>query len=425
MVAAAARVAAIATLAVVVLYVVLVGLLVTMVSHRLAHETDNRLVDQLSSASKQTPTLQPVIGREGDADDAPVYLWHITDSGSILATSAGAPHLTPQVLAATRNVPHTVGLGGSQFRIASVELPDRSRVVAAESLAQEKRVRDLLVVAALLVSPLLVGGVFVSAFLIGRQASRPVEHARRRQLEFTADASHELRTPLTVIDAEVGLALSSQRPAGAYRDSLQRVSAETQRLRRIVEDLLWLARFDSEPPAPPAEVVDLDALVEQCVRRFAPVVETRGIDLRIRSAADSSAQIAAPPEWIDRLVGVLLDNALRYAGPHGRVDVTVTATSSHVVMSVSDDGPGVPPTERASLFDRFHRADLDADPGSGAGLGLAIGDAVVRSTQGRWTVADSDLGGAQMSVTWPRPHPDRVGRRLLRPVQRGRARLAR
>jgi signal transduction histidine kinase len=422
---AAARVAVVATLAVAVLYVVLVALLVTVVSHRLTHETDVRLAGQLSAVSHQGLPLQPIMPRQGDADDAPLYLWHVSRAGSVLAASAGAPPMTQRQLTAGRNASHTVAFGGSHFRMAAVELPDGSRVIAAESLAQENRVHDLLVVTALLVSPVLVGGVFVSAFLIGHQASRPVEQARRRQLEFTADASHELRTPLTVIDAEVGLALSSQRSAGAYRESLHRVSGETQRLRRIVEDLLWLARFDAEPPAPAAELVDVDALVEQCVHRFAPLIETRGIDLQIHSAGDSGAQIAAPPEWIDRLVGVLLDNALRYAGTGGRVDVDVAATSTHVVMSVSDSGPGMPPNEWAHLFDRFHRADIDADAGTGAGLGLAIGDAVVRSTLGRWTVADSELGGAQMTVTWPRPHANRPRRRLLRPAQRGHAPLAR
>ena len=105
-------------------------------------------------------------------------------------------------------------------------------------------------------------------------------------------------------------------------------------------------------------------------------------------------------EWIDRLIGVLLDNATRYAKSPGRIDVTVACTASQVALTVADDGPGIPVAERARLFDRFHRVD---ETGSeGAGLGLAIADAVVRSTHGRWTVGDSEWGGARMTVTWPR-----------------------
>ncbi len=355
----ALRVAAVATLTVAVLYVVLVTFFVTLMSQRLTRQTDLRVADELAKFRHELPALQPVTPRLGDADDAPVYVWVVSSSGAVTTASTAAPVLPRSVATATQHFPRTVHLGNSEFRIAVADLPDGSRLFAAESLAQEQRVRGLLVVTALLVSPVLVGGVFVSAFTIGRQASKPIEQARRRQLEFTADASHELRTPLTVIDAEVGLALSSERSAPAYRDSLRRVSGETQRLRRIVEDLLWLARFDSEPPAPPAELVDVPTVVRQSALRFAPIVETRGIDLDIEVDEQIDALIAAPPEWIDRLVGVLLDNALRYAKPNGRVEVAVAASSAHVVLSVSDDGPGVPVSERARLFDRFHRVADD------------------------------------------------------------------
>ena len=92
--------------------------------------------------------------------------------------------------------------------------------------------------------------MFAGSLLIGLRAQAPVEQSRRRQLEFTADASHELRTPLSVIRAETDLALASPREAADYRDTLIRIRGESERLRQLVEDMLWLARFDSEPPPP-------------------------------------------------------------------------------------------------------------------------------------------------------------------------------
>jgi signal transduction histidine kinase len=121
--------------------------------------------------------------------------------------------------------------------------------------------------------------------------------------------------------------------------------------------------------------------------------------------------ISAPPEWIDRLAGVLVDNACRYAGPGGQVRISVLAQGSRVSLIVEDNGPGIPAAERSQLFDRFHRA---AEYGSGTGLGLAIGDSVVRSTGGRWQVGDSALGGALMSVSWRHAQP-----RAVRPVEPG------
>jgi two-component system sensor histidine kinase TctE len=223
--------------------------------------------------------------------------------------------------------------------------------------------------------------------------------ARRRQLEFTADASHELRTPLSVIEAEVSLSLSAERSGDAYRATLERVGGESMRLRDIVDDLLWLSRFDSEPPPPGDEPVDVSAIAVACADRFAAVAQRRGITLSVQGPGESQPWINAPPEWIDRLTAVLVDNACRYAGPGGSVRITVTVVGNRVSLVVDDSGPGIAPEDRARLFDRFHRA---TDEGNGAGLGLAIADAVVRATGGEWRVAQADLGGAQMEVRWHR-----------------------
>src|SRR6202035_2467893 len=111
--------------------------------------------------------------------------------------------------------------------------------------------------------------------------------------------------------------------------------------------------------------------------------------------------IDAPPEWVDRLAGVLVDNACRHAGAGGSVHIVVGAQGNRVSLAVEDSGPGIAPEERPRLFDRFHRATAG---GGSAGLGLAIADSVVRSTQGRWKVGDSAIGGARMEVSWHRSH---------------------
>lgn len=404
----ALRVAAAATFAVALCYIVIVAGILTLVSNRLLHETDARLTELLGQARQDS--VAEVLSRASakhDADDPPVYVWEVS-GGVVTAAGAGAPALPRALLSGSQARYRTASVDGRAFRFEQLRLPAGSSLYAAESLAQQHHVRSLLFTSALAVSPLLLAGVFVSAFVIGRSASKPVERARVRQLEFTADASHELRTPLTVIEAEVGLALVTERSASGYRDALQRVSGETHRLRKIVEDMLWLARFDSEPPPPRTELVDVTTVVHQCADRFEPVVKSRNIRLDIEVAADVPALVAAAPEWLDRLIGVLLDNATRYAKSPGRVVVRVDGSSGHVALTVSDDGPGIPLAERQRLFDRFRR--IEDNGGEGAGLGLAIADAVVRSTQGRWAVGESTLGGARMTVIWPRPRSQSVTR---------------
>jgi signal transduction histidine kinase len=256
----------------------------------------------------------------------------------------------------------------------------------------------VLIASEILVGPVLLLALYFGSLAIGLKASAPVERARRQQLEFTADASHELRTPLSVIEAEIGLALSNQRDSGYYRASLERVAGEGKRLRRIVDDLLWLARFDSEPPPPGEEPVDLVTIAEVCARRFEPVAAARELQLSVVRRETAPLSIKAPPGWIDRLLGALIDNACRYSRIGGAVRVVVGRSGSKVFLAVDDSGPGIAPEERPLLFDRFHRA---TDQAGGAGLGLAIADSVVQSTGGRWSIGDSPSGGARMEVTWP------------------------
>jgi signal transduction histidine kinase len=273
---------------------------------------------------------------------------------------------------------------------------DGGRVVAGESLTESQHIFGTLVLGEAVVLPLLLLASFAAAFAIGARAAVPVEAARQRQLDFTADASHELRTPLTVIEAETALALRGLPPEDPAREALERVRAEGARLRRIVEDLLWLARLDATPPGAPAEPVDLAALAEAATGRFQPVAAERDQVLEL-VVGEGTAWLSGPPDQVDRLLGVLLDNACRYAGSGGRVRVVVHAGGGRVALRVEDSGPGIPEASRAMLFDRFHRAVED---GSGHGLGLAIADAVVRATGGRWTVGRSRLGGASFEVTW-------------------------
>ena len=263
----------------------------------------------------------------------------------------------------------------------------------------ESRVRvTTLVVTEAIVGPILLAFVFGGAVIVGRNAAGPIERARKRQLEFTADASHELRTPLAVIEAETSLALGSARDGDGTSATLRRVADETSRMRTIVEDLLWLSRFDAMPPDPMSEPVDVVTVVEVGARRFASIAERGGLRLDNVSPATDPALIDAPAEWIDRLVGVLLDNACRYTRRGGSVRVSAERDRGHVRLTVTDDGPGISAERRERIFDRFHRGTTDGD---GAGLGLAIGNAIVGATHGRWRIDDVPTGGISIGVVWP------------------------
>jgi signal transduction histidine kinase len=395
----AARVAVVVTLIIGAMYVCIVAGFDAVDRHRLAAQIDTRLEQRLSDATRQPASAGSVANYDNahDVDDAPVFLWKVGPNGRAVALTPAAPHLATEAWS-PGDQSNQARVGSADFRLQSRHV-NGTWFVVGQSLAEADHVESDLIALELVAGPVLLLGVFLGTLLIGIKAAAPVEQARRRQLEFTADASHELRTPLSVIEAEVSLALSSPRTIAHYRDTLGRVSRETLRLRDIVEDLLWLSRFDSEPPPPGDEPVDVGAIALACADRFDAIAASRGIALSVRQRVEGQPWVNAPPEWIDRLAGVLVDNACRYAGDNGVVLITVFAQGNRVSLAVEDSGPGIAPEERASLFDRFHRA---TDEGNGAGLGLAIGDTVVKATGGEWRVGEGSLGGALMEVRWHR-----------------------
>ncbi|HUY64173.1 MAG TPA: HAMP domain-containing sensor histidine kinase [Acidimicrobiales bacterium] len=403
----AVRVAVLATAVVGVLYLAVAGVFDVIVVDRLVGQVDVRLLDRLHDATRfpgpepfQTPSpgvLPPPARGDADVEAAPVFLWRVGANGKVLASESGAPTLMPRSWSTT-GAPVSTALGAGAFRLQAVRF-DGGWLVAGLSLAEERHVESLLFAGEAIAGPIALLGMFLGSWIIGLKASAPVEVVRRRQLEFTADASHELRTPLSVIEAEVDLALGVKRDAASYRQTLERVGGESQRLLRIVEDLLWLARFDSTPPPPAREPIDLATIAEGCAERFRAPARARDIELHVDRSGSHPPWITAPPEWIDRLAGVLIDNACRYTPPGGKVHVSVGARAGRVTLAVEDSGPGIAPEERSHLFDRFHRS---TDTPGGTGLGLAIGDAIVRSTGGRWHIAESALRGARMEVSWHR-----------------------
>src|SRR6202166_1533969 len=331
---------------------------------------------------------------EPDVDD-PVLVWNVSNAGAIVASTPGAPALPARELNAT--APSETSIAGADVLVAGVGTPT-GRLIGAVSLGNESKALTALTITEAIVGPVLLVLVFAGAFVVGRQTAGPIERARRRQLEFTADASHELRTPLAVIEAETSLALTNLETAGADDPTLRRVADETRRMRSIVEDLLWLARFDALPPDPITAPVDIVTAAEVGAQRFVPVAEHAELHLEHRSDGATLALVDAPPDWIDRLIGVLLDNACRYTPAGGSVGIGVGQDRDHVRLTVSDTGPGIPPERRARIFERFRRGTSDGD---GAGLGLAIGNAIVAATHGRWQITDVPGGGTSVGVVWP------------------------
>ncbi|MGZ8527491.1 MAG: sensor histidine kinase [Candidatus Limnocylindrales bacterium] len=390
------RVALAATAIVGVAYLLIAVAVVAIVTSGLTREVDRRLADSLDHLSHGPAPSGPGFEAPpgGPRFGPQLLVWTILPDGTIVSNTTDA-ELTDAYRSVTQ--PTTVTIGDAEVRIQGTSTMS-GYVVVGQTTQAVAQARTTLILAELIIAPILLAVVFLGAVAIGRRVAAPIEQARVRQLEFTADASHELRTPLSVIEAHTSLALTQERDAAWYRTAFGKIDVENKRMRRLVEDLLWLARFDATKDPPKAEPVDVGVLAAETVDRFRPVAEARQLDLELR-ADPGDHIVAVPAEWLDRLLGVLLDNACKYAPSGSAVVVSVANEGGRIRVTVDDAGPGIPEDQRPRIFDRFHRAD---DSSAGAGLGLAIADAIARRTGGRWRVGSSPAGGASMSVAWRR-----------------------
>jgi two-component system OmpR family sensor kinase len=213
-----------------------------------------------------------------------------------------------------------------------------------------------------------------------------------------ADAAHELRTPLTALHLQLGM-LSRAGDESERAAAMGNLSAGVQRAIRLIEQMLALARQEPRNDSPRGPV-RLDELAREVVGELVPLADLRHIDLGVVAAAPVT--LSADAEALRTLVRNLVDNAVRYTGDNGRVDVAVEALAAAGRVTVSDDGPGIEPAERSRVFDRFYRRAATVEPGSGLGLAIvkSIADAHGASVQ-----LGSGLEGRGLSiaVTFPQP----------------------
>jgi signal transduction histidine kinase len=220
-----------------------------------------------------------------------------------------------------------------------------------------------------------------------------LESARNSQRRFVSDASHELRSPITTIrqHAEVALAHPDRTTTGELADV---VLAEQHRMQGLVEDLLLLARADERVPLSRAPV-DLDDLAFEEGHRLRSTTSKR-----VDTSEVSAARVRGDADALRRVFRNLGENAARHSA--SRVDIALADLGDDVVLTVDDDGPGIPESERERVLQRFVRLDeaRSRDDG-GSGLGLSIVDEVVRAHGGSMSITQSPLGGVRIQVTLP------------------------
>lgn len=229
---------------------------------------------------------------------------------------------------------------------------------------------------------------------------RPIDKAMRTQNQFTADASHELRTPLATMKSQLELALLEQDYSKATMQALLKSNLEeVNQLAAMTENLLVLAN----DTAPPQILTQLDAIVERSCSRLQPLAQARQIMLHCRVYARPVMIMAAELD-IERLLTILIDNALKYSPKKTTVKVSLHTNETHAQLRVQDQGYGIPADELPHIFDRFYRVSKarTSTHAPGHGLGLAIAQKIVTEHHGTLTVSSSKNQGSVFAVQFPK-----------------------
>jgi two-component system heavy metal sensor histidine kinase CusS len=228
-----------------------------------------------------------------------------------------------------------------------------------------------------------------------------------RLSQFSADLAHELRTPIANMLGEAQVTLTRDRTAADYRETIESTVAECERLSRIVDNLLFVARVDAAGEPIARKRFDARAAVEKIAEFYQTVAD----DHHVTITCSGNGQIYADPDLFERAVGNLLDNALRFTAEHGSIRVAVSKHNSDFEVSVSDNGCGIAAEHLSRVFDRFYRAESSRSS-DGAGLGLALVKSIAELHGGSATIQSELNRGTTVVLRFPAAPSD--GRRTDR-----------
>jgi two-component system OmpR family sensor kinase len=411
------------------------------VYHRVANELLGTVDQTLSAQAKEELGAHRVdVDTEGATTLAQLY----TRRGRLLGTQPQglAPLLGRGLVVAARTQhiwkTEQIQLSGRQgeWRVLAVASAHGPIAVVARSLAPRSDSLDHLRHELLVFLPLALLAACLGGYALAAGALRPVELLRRRaqavtaaepaslpvppsgdeisrlaitlnhmlarlraavehERRFVADASHELRTPLALLQTELELALRRPRPREELEDALGSASEETERLVRLAEDLLLIARADQGPLPIRREGVDAEQLLADVARRFSTRARSLGRELRVDR---SELRLDVDPLRVEQALGNLVDNALTHG--EGSIELRAVAAGERVELHVLDEGAGFSPEFRARAFDRFSRGD-EARSGNGSGLGLSIVELVTHAHGGGAGARNRPQGGADVWLSLP------------------------
>lgn len=269
------------------------------------------------------------------------------------------------------------------------------RIAFADSSMEQSTLRSL-TGTTVLIGVIAFVVLFGFSYLLSGVVTRPVEKAWQEQQRFLSDASHELKTPLTVIMSSADLLSGTLPEEGqGYVDNIR---SESRRMKKLVESMLTLARADDGGHKLVFTPLDLSDVVTDTALLFEPVAFEA--DRQLLYNIQEGLRAAGDADKLRQLVGILLDNAIKYAPAHSPIHLTLAGQEKNALLTVENGGEPIPPHVIPHLFDRFYRADGSRSATEGFGLGLSIAQSIVKEHRGTIR-CESDSRSTRFLVTLP------------------------
>lgn len=295
-----------------------------------------------------------------------------------------------------------IKLGSDTFRFLR-SFPPTFRDVTVVFISTQPEKETLRRLGTILVSISLAGlfVVFLSSLFLADRALIPIKKSWERQKNFVADASHELRSPLAVMQTNLELVMGNKEETVESQTKwLENLQTENRRMAKLVNDLLLLARADSDQQLMDKKLFPLDETVKEAVASLKPVAARKNIQLELKQ--DDRIDFFGDEDRLKQLTVILIDNALKYTSSGGHAAVSLRKHDSHVELFVTDNGEGIDSKHLDKIFERFYRVDKarSRDCG-GTGLGLSIADWIAKEHKGSITVSSTPGKGSTFKVQFP------------------------
>ncbi len=384
-----------------VLFIVIFGLVLHLTKQNMERESIQMMRGMAFRPMMSAPMHKP--DKMPDNIRLPFFTVSISEDGSLSAFGGDYYDLTDEELLqklvdAAESSPKETGiLSEYDLRFMKNDAGPTKTIVFAD-VSSEKAMIKGLIRNAVIIGLIGYAVFFIISLLLAKWVTKPVEKTWNEQKQFIADASHELKTPLTVIMTNAEM-MSDKTYSESDRDGFTKnILSTSKRMRGLVESLLELARLDNNKAQIKLVTVDLSKLINDSILPFEPLFFENNMELSVD--IDDGINVEGDKDKLRQVVNILLDNALKYSDPAGKVSVNLKRHNSECILSVSGMGASLSKEDCENIFKRFYRADKSRNDGQSYGLGLSIADSIIKEHNGKiW--AESENGCNNFYVSLP------------------------